>query len=85
MTQSTELTGAGDDEQIRLEPDQHEMAAPTRECIERALIECNDPAESAQFKPLKRKPERRSSWYASHTKLLTPSPRPKRKQIADDS
>ena len=34
MTQSTELTSAGDDEQIRLEPDHHEMAAPARECIE---------------------------------------------------
>jgi hypothetical protein len=33
MTHSTELTSAGDDEQIRLEPDQHEMVAPARECI----------------------------------------------------
>ena len=39
MTQSTELTSAGDDEQIRLEPDQHEMAAPARKCIERAFVD----------------------------------------------
>ena len=39
MTQSTELTSAGDDEQIRLEPDQHEMAAPARERIERAFVD----------------------------------------------
>jgi hypothetical protein len=38
MTQSTELTSAGDDEQIRLEPDRHEMAAPARDCIERAFV-----------------------------------------------
>ena len=39
MTQSTDLTSAGDDEQIRLESDQHEMAAPARECIERAFVD----------------------------------------------
>ncbi len=39
MTQSTELTSAGDEEQIRLKPDQHEMTAPARECIERAFVD----------------------------------------------
>ena len=39
MTQSTELPSAGDDEQVRLEPDQHEMEAPARECIERAFVD----------------------------------------------
>lgn len=38
MTQSTELTSAGDEEQIRLKPDQHETA-PARECIERAFVD----------------------------------------------
>lgn len=39
MTQSTELPSAGDDEQVSLEPDQHEMAAPAREYIERAFVD----------------------------------------------
>lgn len=39
MTQSTDSTSAGDDEQIRLEPGQHEMAAPGRDCIERAFVD----------------------------------------------
>ena len=39
MTQSTELTSTGDDERIRIEPDQREMPAPARECIEQAFVD----------------------------------------------
>ncbi|MBY4595391.1 hypothetical protein [Ottowia caeni] len=39
MTHSTEVHSAGDDEQVRPEPDQHETAAPARECIERAFVD----------------------------------------------
>ena len=39
MMQSTELPSAGDDEQVSLEPDQREMAAPTREGVERAFVD----------------------------------------------
>ena len=65
MTQSTELTSANDDEQIRLEPDQHEMAAPARECIERSFVD-----SLAQFDELYRQLAR---WTISLPLPTTPS------------
>lgn len=39
MTQSTALPSAGDDEQVSLESDRRELAAPPREGVERTFVD----------------------------------------------